>query len=273
MPTNQDSESGAPTKRTAEDSFQRTALVTGSAMGIGLSIARRLASDGYSVIIADINAVAAESAVADLKSAGLNAVFTPMDVGRPEAIAEAFRAIERDHGRCDVLVNNAGIAKTFPFLDFPYDNWVATMNINVTGALLCSQHAARLMTRQGWGRIVNIASVAGERAVGHGRTAYGVSKAAIIGLTRQMAAELAELGVTSNAVAPGPVSTPMTEVLHSAEFRATYTAAIPAKRYGAPEEIAAAVSFLASEGAGYVNGVVLPVDGGFLAAGALPRQE
>ena len=142
MPMNQDSESVAPTERTAEGSFQRTALVTGSAMGIGLSIARRLASDGYSVIIADINAEAAESAVADLKSAGLNAVFTPMDVSRPEAIAEAFRAIERDHGRCDVLVNNAGIAKTFPFLDFPYDNWVATMNINVTGALLCSQHAA-----------------------------------------------------------------------------------------------------------------------------------
>lgn len=269
MPTYRDA-AGADQIEPKREDRARTAVVTGAAMGIGFSIARRLAGDGFAVIIADINAEAGEKAAAELCSASLQAAFVPMDVGRPEAIAEAFRTIEREHGRCDVLVNNAGVAKTFPFLDFPYDNWVATMNINVTGALLCSQHAARLMTRERWGRIVNIASVAGERAVGHGRTAYGVSKAAIIGLTRQMAAELAAHGVTSNAVAPGPVDTPMTEVLHSAEFRATYTAAIPARRYGKPDEIAAAVSFLASEGAGYVNGVVIPVDGGFLATGALP---
>ena len=105
--------------------------------------------------------------------------------------------------------------------------------------------------------------------MGHGRTAYGTSKAAVIGLTRQIASELAEAGITANAVAPGPVDTPMTEVLHSPEFRSTYTAAVPMKRYGKPSEVADLVSFLASDRAAYITGAVIPVDGGFMDAGAL----
>jgi NAD(P)-dependent dehydrogenase (short-subunit alcohol dehydrogenase family) len=142
------------------------------------------------------------------------------------------------------------------------------MEVNVTGTFLCAQHAARLMLRNRWGRIVNIASVAGMRAVGTGRTAYGTSKGAVIALTRQMAVELAAHGITANAVAPGPVDTPMTRVLHSEQFRRDYARAIPMERYGATGEIAAAVMYLASEEASYVTGTVLPVDGGFLAAGA-----
>jgi len=180
----------------------------------------------------------------------------------------AFDAIDKTHGRCDVLVNGAGIAKLVPFIDYPLDTFLKTMQINVTGAFLCSQHAARLMVKNRWGRIINIASVAGMRAVGKGRTAYGTSKGAVIALTRQMAVELCDYGITANAIAPGPVDTPMTKALHSEEFRAEYANAIPMKRYGTTSEIAAAVCYLASEEAGYTNGIVLPVDGGFLAWGA-----
>jgi NAD(P)-dependent dehydrogenase (short-subunit alcohol dehydrogenase family) len=206
---------------------------------------------------------------AHLGAQGRAAEPLELDVSSPDSIAAAFAAVKQRHGRCDVLVNNAGIAKTFPFIDFPLENFTATMAVNVTGALLCAQHAARLMLPLRWGRIINIASVAGMRAVGKGRTAYGTSKAALIGLTRQIATELAEAGITANAVAPGPVDTPMTEVLHSAEFRNTYTAAVPMQRYGKPAEIASIVSFLASDRAAYITGAVIPVDGGFMASGAL----
>jgi 3-oxoacyl-[acyl-carrier protein] reductase len=167
-----------------------------------------------------------------------------------------------------VLVNCAGIAKVFPFLEFPLDNFVATMNVNVIGTLLCAQHAARLMLKNKWGRIVNLASVAGQRSVGTGRTAYGTSKGAVIALTRQMAVELAEHGITANTVSPGPVDTPMTRVLHSEQFRKEYTHAIPMDRYGSTAEVAAAVMYFVGDEAGYTTGVDLVVDGGFLASGA-----
>ena len=247
----------------------KIAVVTGAAMGIGMAIAAQLAKDGLTVLVSDLDEARATETAAEFRSRGLSAEPLGLDVSSPASIAAAFASVKERYGRCDVLVNNAGVAKTFPFLDFPLENFLTTMTVNVTGALLCSQHAARLMALRRWGRIINIASVAGMRSVGSGRTGYGTSKAAVIGLTRQMASELAEIGITANAVAPGPVDTPMTKVLHSEDFRGAYTAAIPMKRYGAPEEIAALVSFLASEGAGYITGVAIPVDGGFMAAGAL----
>lgn len=249
-------------------SNRRVAVVTGGAMGIGAEVCARLVAAGFSVVVADVDAAAADAAAERLRQQGGRAVALPLDVARAESVARGFGQVDGEFGRCDVLVNCAGIAKVFPFLEFPLDNFEATMAVNVTGTFLCCQAAARLMVRHGWGRIVNIASVAGLRAVGTGRTAYGTSKGAVVALTRQMAVELAEHGVTANAVCPGPVDTPMTRALHTQRFREEYAKAIPMNRYGTTAEIAAAVMYLVSEEAGYVSGIAMPVDGGFLASGA-----
>ncbi len=222
------------------------------------------------LVIADIDPSACERTVHDLKAVGAEVSAIVMDVSSSDSVASGFAQLGRLHGRCDVLVNCAGIAKTYAFLDYPLDHWRQTLDVNLTGALLCSQYAAGMMVTSGWGRVINIASVAGMRAVGVGRTAYGTSKAALIALTRQMSVELAPHGVTANAVCPGPVDTPLTKVLHSSKFRAEYTHAIPMGRYGTPQEIASVVGFLASPGASYVTGTAIPVDGGFMAAGARP---
>ncbi len=253
---------------TSPSSNARVAVVTGGAKGIGAEVCRGLAAKGLKVWVADLDLPQAQALAAQLQASGGKAQAVVLDVGDPASVAQAFAAVDAQDGRCDVLVNSAGIAKVFPFLEFPLDNFVATMNVNVTGTLLCAQHAARMMVRQRWGRIVNIASVAGLRAVGSGRTAYGTSKGAVVALTRQMAVELAEHGITANAVCPGPVDTPMTRVLHTEQFRKEYAKAIPMDRYGTTAEIAAAVLYLASEEATYTTGVALPVDGGFLASGA-----
>lgn len=246
----------------------RVAIVVGGAMGIGAEICQRLGAAGYTVVVADRDMEAAKGRVGELSATGLRAEAQQIDAGDAASVAQAFTEIESRYGRCDVLVNCAGIAKVFPFLEFPLENFLATMNVNVTGTLLCAQHAARLMLKHKWGRIVNLASVAGQRSVGTGRTAYGTSKGAVIALTRQMAVELAEHGITANTVSPGPVDTPMTRVLHTDQFRKEYTHAIPMDRYGSTAEIAAAVMYFVGDEAGYTTGVDLPVDGGFLASGA-----
>lgn len=247
---------------------EKVAVVTGGGMGIGAAICERLAKDGMTVVVADLNQEAAQAVASQIEAAGGKAWALKMNVGDEQSIADGFKQVAERHGRCDVLVNNAGIAKTFPFLDYPIDHWHQVMAVNLTGTLLCAQHAGRLMREKRWGRIINLASVAGILASA-GRTAYGTSKAAVIGLTRQIAIELAPFGITANGVAPGPIDTPMTIALHSDISRRHYTETTPLGRYGQPHEIAGAVSFLASDDASYVTGHILPVDGGFVASGIL----
>ncbi len=244
----------------------RVVVVTGGGSGIGRAIVESFAEAGYIALIADVNEADSREVEAILNSRSLKARFFPVDVSDADSIARFFEAVQADYGRCDVLVNNAGIAKTVAYLDYPPDHWEKVMRINVTGPFLMSQHAGRLMQKQQSGRIINIASVSGERA-SWGRAAYGTSKAAVFGLTRQMALELAEFGITANGIAPGPVDTAMTLALHTQAARDAFTAAVPMKRYGTPQEIADVALFLASDAASYVNGHVIPVDGGFLASG------
>jgi NAD(P)-dependent dehydrogenase (short-subunit alcohol dehydrogenase family) len=246
----------------------RVALVTGGAKGIGAEVCHQLARAGHRVLVADLDLPSATATAQDLVGQGLLAQAVELNVADGPSVARVFAQMDSDWGRCDILVNCAGIAKVYPFLEFPTDNFLATMQVNVTGTFMCAQAAARLMVKHQWGRIVNIASVAGMRAVGSGRTAYGTSKGAVIALTRQMAVELAEHGITANAVSPGPVDTPMTRVLHTEKFRQEYAQAIPMNRYGTCSEIASAVMYLSSEEARYVTGISMPVDGGFLASGA-----
>jgi NAD(P)-dependent dehydrogenase (short-subunit alcohol dehydrogenase family) len=188
------------------------------------------------------------------------------DVSNPAQVAAAVRQTEAAFGRVDALVNNAGVAVFKPLLQTSFDEWRRVMATNLDGAFLCTQAVAPLMLRQGGGSVVHIASISGLRASTL-RVAYGTSKAALLHLMRQQAAELGAQGIRVNAVAPGPVDTAMAQQVHTPEIRAGYHAAIPLGRYGTPQEIAEAVGFLCTDAASYVNGQVLAVDGGFDATG------
>lgn len=244
----------------------RVAIVTGAAGGIGRGIARAFAAEGAAVVVADLAADAAQAVADEIVAAGGRAVACTGDVGSAaDAVRFAATAVDA-FGGLDALVNSAGIAHRDRFLDVDVEEFEQVLRVNVTGTFLCAQAAARVMVERGYGRIVNIASISGQRA-SLSRTAYGTSKGAVIQLTRQMALELGPLGITANAIAPGPVETALAAANHTAETRAAYAAAIPLGRYGEVSEMADAALFLASEAAAYVNGHVLNVDGGYAAAG------
>ena len=246
----------------------QVAIITGGARGIGYSIAERLASDGAAVAIADISADSAYAAATRLQEAGYQAQAIPTDITDRDSVNKMVQATLDAFGRLDLLVNNAGVGLNRPFLETTLEDWERVLRVNLTGTFVCSQAASRVMVEAGGGRIIHIASISGERGA-QNRSAYGASKAGVIQLTKVMALELAAKGIRVNAVAPGPVATPMTSVTHTQAIRDSYYSRIPLKRYAQPEEIAAAVAFLASDEASFVNGHILDVDGGFISSGLI----
>jgi NAD(P)-dependent dehydrogenase (short-subunit alcohol dehydrogenase family) len=248
----------------------KIALVTGGARGIGFTIAKALAAQGAIPVIADINEEGARDAVATLQ--GSEGLALGVNVAEQASITAMIEAIIARYGRLDILVNNAGIGGNTPFLDIKLEEWNRTIAINLTGAFLVAQACAREMVKQGGGKIINIASLSGQRG-GHGRAAYGSAKAGLELLTKVMAVELAEFGINVNAIAPGAIETEMAKFAHDQATRAAYNYLIPMRRYGTPEEIADAAVFLCSDESRYVHGHTLNVDGGFRTAGLMFRGK
>jgi len=244
------------------------AVVTGGARGIGLAICKALAREGATVALADINLEGAKAAAASVSTVGRSAVPIEVNVADPASVTAMIKTLLQQFGRIDILVNNAGIGGNTPFLDTTLEEWNRIIGINLTGAFMVAQAVAREMAKNGGGKIVNIASLSGQRG-GNGRAAYGSAKAGLELLTKVMAVELAPYNINVNNIAPGAIETEMAKFAHDAATRSAYNYLIPMVRYGSPEEIADAAVFLCSDEARYVHGHTLNVDGGFRAAGLM----
>jgi len=247
----------------------KVALVTGARRGMGRTHALALAKQGSKVVITDIDLAQCEIVADEVRAAGGDVICFKMDVSNKADVDSVFAQAIAKYGHLDILVNNAGIYESKPFLEMTEAEWDRTIDINLKGYFLCAQRAAKEMAKNKWGRIINIASVAsGGVGVGiAGGAHYTASKGGIIGMTESMAIELAPLGINVNAIGPGAIDTPMVSAAQlPKEVMDAMLAGVPLKRMGRPEEVSAAVVFLASEEASYVTGATLFVDGGWLAA-------
>ena len=238
-----------------------TALVTGGSRGIGRAIAETLARDGFQVFLTYVSRPEeAESVVTAINKADGQARAFRLDVGNPSAITEFFAGEIRNKVNLAVLVNNAGITKDGFLVRMKDEDFDAVLNVNLRGAFVCTREAAKIMSKNRYGRIVNISSVVAQMG-NAGQINYASAKAGLLGLTKSCARELAARNITVNAVAPGFIETDMTSSL-SDEVRAEYAQSIPLKRMGTAREVADAVAFLASDKASYITGQVLAVNGG-----------
>jgi 3-oxoacyl-[acyl-carrier protein] reductase len=238
----------------------RIAFVTGASRGIGRACALALARAGARVVLAARAVDKLEEVAAAIGQAGGTAYVVELDLSSDASIREAFSRTAKEFGATEILVNNAGITRDGLALRMKREDWDAVLQTNLTGSFLCIQQVLQCMMRARWGRIVNITSVVGEMG-NAGQANYAASKAGLIGLTKTIALEMGSRGITVNAIAPGFVETDMTGVL-SDELKDKLLASIPVRRMGKPEDVAAAVQFLASDAAAYITGHVLDVNGG-----------
>jgi 3-oxoacyl-[acyl-carrier protein] reductase len=240
----------------------RVAFVTGASQGIGRACALKLATEGATVAVAARNQDKLNELVNEIIAAGGKAAAFTLDVTDEEQVKSAIKSAIAQFGKIDVLVNNAGITRDQLVLRMKRADWDSVLQTNLTSAYLCTQQVTSSMLKQRWGRIINITSVFGQMGQA-GQANYSASKAGLIGLTMAIARELGSRTITCNAVAPGFIETAMTEALGE-EFKQSAAKQIPLGRVGSPADVAAAVAFLASDGASYITGHVLNVNGGLL---------
>ena len=241
--------------------MKKTAIVTGAARGIGLATTKLFLEEGWQVAMVDRDGP--ELLVASEELDGVHPIAA--DVSQPDQVAAMVAETRDAFGQIDALVNNAGVADFGPIEDTTFERWKTVMETNLDGPFLCTQ-AATPALKETKGAVVNIASISGLRASTL-RVAYGTSKAAVIQLTLQQAAELGEYGIRANAVAPGPVRTKLAMAVHSQDIIDAYHDALPLNRYGSEREIAEAIVFLCSDRASFITGQCLAADGGFEATG------
>ena len=241
------------------------AIVTGGARGIGLAIGQWFLTHGHRVVLLDVDKTTLDATEKQLNRPD-EVLCLHTDVSNPAQVQAAADQVLARMGRVDALVNNAGVAVFKPALETSFEEWRQVLSTNLDGAFLCTQAFGAIMTRQRSGAVVHIASISGLRASTL-RVAYGTSKAALIHLTKQYAAELGNYGVGVNAICPGPVETEMAKRVHSVAIRSDYYDTIPLGRYGSTEEMANTVGFLCSPQASFINGQYIAVDGGFDASG------
>jgi len=241
----------------------KTALITGSARGLGKAIAIKMASLGANIVLNDIpSSEALDETAEELRKAGYRVAVAKGDVRNQDDVKAMVATAVETFGSLDILVNNAGVTKDKPLAMMSEEDWDLVLDINLKGAFICTKLAGKQMIKQKDGRIVNIASVAG-RYGNRGQANYSASKAGLIGLTMSTAKEFASKGITCNAVAPGLIQSHMTDALPE-EVRQKYLGNIPLGRFGTPEDVANVVAFLASDEASYVTAQVIDIDGGLV---------